>query len=118
MRVVRAGFPAGKDRSEELKPAELFAYRLALQLGYANPDLMLLEMTSSQLGAWQRYYEIEPWGFDVDGLRSGVVAATVANVHRRKGSKAYKPQDFAIKARRQQSADEMITILKGAADGG
>jgi hypothetical protein len=36
--------------------------RLALALGYANPDAMLAEMKPRHLAEWLAFYRIEPWG--------------------------------------------------------
>lgn len=39
-------------------------------------------------------YELEPWGPMRSDLAAGVVASTIANVHRGKDQAAFKPLDF------------------------
>lgn len=40
------------------------------------------------------FYELEPWGSDMEFLRSGIVASTIANCHRDSRKPAFKPKDF------------------------
>jgi hypothetical protein len=47
---------------------------------------------------WIAYSRIEPFGFEMENWRMGLLAATVANsVPRPRGSKALKPEDFLPK---------------------
>lgn len=75
---------------------------------------MLERLTSRQVAEWHEYYNIEPWGWRQDWLRAGLVTATIANVHRKKGKPAIKPEDCipkeieAPKPVRKQTQDEMI----------
>lgn len=39
-------------------------------------------MSAAELGEWFEFFNLEPWGWEADCFRSGIVAATVANVHR------------------------------------
>lgn len=55
---------------------------------------MLAQMSAAQLRGWMAYYNIEPWGEDRGDLRAGIVAATVANAFRKKGSRPMRPADF------------------------
>lgn len=41
---------------------------------------MLGEMTSPQFVEWLAFWDLEPWGTDVEDLRAGAVCATVANM--------------------------------------
>jgi hypothetical protein len=57
------------------------------------------------------YYQLEPFGTEVDMLGHAITSATIANVNRGKNQRAYKPEDFMPdfdKANRTQSTDEMI----------
>lgn len=56
---------------------------------------MLREMSWEQLQYWIAYSEIDPFGEARADLRSGIVAAVVANANRdpNRGS-AYQPKDF------------------------
>lgn len=52
-------------------------------------------MTSAEFSLWWEYAKIEPFGYEIENYRAGVVAATVANVApRKKGAKPLKPSDF------------------------
>lgn len=51
-------------------------------------------LTSEQLTEWQAYYTLEPFGEGEAWLRSGIQSAVVANAHRSKRHRAFKPQDF------------------------
>lgn len=51
---------------------------------------------------WMAYAQHEPFGFEVENFRSGVIAATVANVAPRgRGARALKPSDFYPTGKRQ-----------------
>ena len=43
---------------------------------------MLRSMRPSELGNWLALWQISPWGEDRADLRSGIVASTLANIHR------------------------------------
>lgn len=44
---------------------------------------------------WQAFFELEPWGCEVENWRMGQIASTMVNVTpRTRGAKAYKPTDF------------------------
>ena len=75
-------------------PERRFAFRLALALGAAHPDYVLDRLTSRQLRDWMDFYEVEPWGSDMEFLRSGIVASTIANCHRDSRRPAFKAKDF------------------------
>jgi hypothetical protein len=51
-------------------------------------------MTAQEFGEWLADYRMNPWGDFADDLRAGVIASTIANVHRGKDTAAYKPADF------------------------
>lgn len=40
------------------------------------------------------YYAIEPFGERAEWLRNGILASVIANAHRGKNSKTFKPEDF------------------------
>lgn len=40
------------------------------------------------------YADVEPFGPDADAWRAGIIASTIANVNRKKGSRPFSPQDF------------------------
>jgi hypothetical protein len=85
---------------------------LALGVGRVDVDQMLEEIPSTLLVEWMAFFEIEPWGYDAANWRSGIVSATVANVKRKPGTKAFYPADFMPVRKQQQSPAEMIAALK------
>ena len=57
------------------------------------------------------YYNIEPWGTEPEDLRTGIIAATIANVNRdpQKQRKPFAPKDFMPawdKPRKQEQTPE------------
>lgn len=89
------------------------AYRLALQLGYTNPDAMRANMPYSVWSGWVEYSKLEPFGEERADLRMAQLATLMANAWmRKKGQKPYKIQDFMFdfdgKPRTpQRTADEL-----------
>lgn len=74
---------------------------------------MLKELSSIQVAEWMAYYNLEPFGFTSDWMRTGVVAAMIANVNRKKGAKAAMPEDFVPgKRKKRQSISEQRNVLK------
>ena len=61
------------------------------------------------------YALIERWELEQERRdhRAGIVAATIANVNRRKNSKAYSPADFVPQRRqpRPLDADEQVALV-------
>ena len=55
------------------------------------------------------FYNLEPFGSDAQFLGHAITAATVANVNRGKGKKAFEPKDFMPKfGKKKQSSGEML----------
>lgn len=74
---------------------------------------MLRRMSSRELTEWMAFYALEPFGGDHAYLGDAITASTVANVNRKKGSKATKPGDFIPKFEREaQTVDEMIQVAQ------
>ena len=55
---------------------------------------LLARMDSRELAEWQAYYRLEPFGQERADLRAGIVASTLANIHRDPKRKAFAPEDF------------------------
>ena len=55
---------------------------------------MLAGMSSRQFEEWATLYSQEPWGDWRADLRAGIVASTLANIHRKPKAPAFTPQDF------------------------
>jgi len=52
-------------------------------------------LTDSQLREWYKFYELEPWGSEMEWLRSSIIAAAVTNtIPRKSGAKAVTPADY------------------------
>lgn len=62
-------------------------------------------MSSRELSEWMAYYEVEPFGDERGDLRSGVIAATIANVNRdpKQRKKPYTPLDFMPFAEKKET---------------
>ena len=67
---------------------------MALALGIARIDVLLDQLSATDLAEWMEFYKLEPWGDERADYRAGVVASVVANIHRGKDVKPFKPLDF------------------------
>lgn len=85
---------------------------------------MLMRMSSEEISEWMAFFQVEPFGVDVEMYGPAIVAATIANVNRSKNQKAYSPEDFMPKWQRlgdqgvnhQIQIAEMFTAALGGAD--
>ena len=71
----------------------------------------LLKRTSSrELTEWMAFGQLEPFGSRASYYGQAIIAATVANVYRKKGSKAYTAEDFIPRFTppKAQTTEEMI----------
>jgi hypothetical protein len=86
-----------------------------MKLGYASPARMLQDMRPSELGTWIALYAVDPWGEQRADLRTGILASTMANIHRGKGSQAFSPADFMPRyeasARKDEGNDVAARLL-------
>lgn len=55
---------------------------------------LLSRISSKELTEWMIFYGYEPFGYEAQMLGHGVVASTLANIHRKKSSKSFAPSDF------------------------
>lgn len=51
-------------------------------------------MSASEFAEWIAYSKMFPFGENQDSIRAGTVASAIVNIHRRKGAKALRWQDF------------------------
>ena len=82
-------------------------HRVAALLG-RTVDEARASLSSAQFVDWCAFYSLEPWGFQADAWRMGVVASTVANYSGRV-KKPLKPSDFMPgekRSRRRPLSDE------------
>ena len=68
--------------------------RLALALGFPNPDDMLAGMSSKQFSEWMAYDTLEPFGEIRADIRNAMLCAILVNINRGKNSKPAKLEDF------------------------
>ena len=85
-----------------------FALRLALQLGYANVDAMMREMTAQQFDEWIAYYQIEPFGILAEDALSAHWKAIYVNAHRKKGKQAMKVDKFMLFKEQKKEASALF----------
>ena len=73
-----------------------FAFRLALALGWPDPDAMLDSIPARTFSEWIAYYQLEPFGILAEDAIEAHWKAMYANVHRKRGTSAYKPEKFLL----------------------
>lgn len=76
-----------------------------------SPSEVLDKHTSRELTEWMIYLQMEPAGEERADLRAGIISSTVANAHKGKGGRTFKPQDFMPKFGTQeveQGEEEMM----------
>ena len=74
---------------------------------------MLSRISSRELTEWSIFYQLEPFGNEVNFYGHAITAATIANTHRKKGVKAFKPEDFMpVFEKPEQTVDEQIVFAK------
>jgi hypothetical protein len=62
-------------------------------------DEMLTRISSLELSEWRVYARLYGLRRERADLRAGIVASTLANIHRKKGGKRFAPADFMPKDR-------------------
>jgi hypothetical protein len=56
---------------------------------------MLDEMSESEFRGWTRYFQVEPWGEEMDWYKFGTVSSVLVNINRDpKKTDAFSPEDF------------------------
>lgn len=74
---------------------------------------MLAGLSSSQFDEWMQYAAVEPFGEERGDLRAGIVASVIANVHRRKNARAFRPSDFMPTfERKKMTWQQQMQVLK------
>jgi hypothetical protein len=82
-------------------------HRLALSLGLSNKRAQE-ELSPDEFNSWCAYYQIQPFGEQRQDFRFGMMLSMMANIHRQKGGKSYRPFDFMPWADRpQMTSDQM-----------
>ena len=75
---------------------------MALALGGMTVAELKERMTHAEFIRWIAYSRMEPWGYDMDNWRAGLIASTMANVNRGRKGKSYKPSDFMPQRQKTQ----------------
>jgi len=75
---------------------------------------MLAEMPAKLFMEWQYYFRQRPFGEVAADIRMGILCSLVANMFRKRGKRAAKPEDFMLgeKQRRQQTQQEMLRKMQ------
>lgn len=55
---------------------------------------LLSRISSKELTEWQAFYNLEPFGYEVDMFGPAQVSATLVAINSKKGSKAPQAKDF------------------------
>lgn len=71
----------------------MFLHRYALMIGWPVP-LLKQVMSSRDITEAMAYQTIDPHDQTRADFRAGIIASTIANVNRGKGSKQYNAYDF------------------------
>lgn len=80
---------------------------------------LLARISSRELTEWRAYETITgPLGPPRADLHAGIIAATIANIHRGKGSRALAPGDFIPRWDRRPRTPEELWKLAIAANAG
>ena len=72
------------------------------------------EIDSREFAGWMAFSQLEPFGSEMEDLRAGIIASTVANVFGGKGTR-HKPRDYMPdfdKRKRHMTALEMMAALR------
>ena len=69
-------------------------------------------ISSREFTEWAAFYELEPWGYEVDNYRAGLICATVANAMRGKRGKKFSAADFMPKEIRPQTIEDQYTRMR------
>jgi hypothetical protein len=76
---------------------------------------LLARVSAAELTDWMAYERISgPLGAGRADLQAGIIAATVANVNRAKGKRAYRPDEFIPRFDRPRATtpQQMANFLK------
>ncbi len=52
------------------------------------------KIDSAEFSEWVAYHKIDPFTFDKSEYQLALIAAILMNVHKGKGSKTFRPEDF------------------------
>lgn len=64
-------------------------------------------MSAYEFGQWWALYRADPWGELRADIGSGIVASTLANIHRAQGVQPFGPLDFCPYLKPREAPQEM-----------
>ncbi len=70
------------------------------------------EIDSAEYAEWIAFHSIEPFSYERSENMLCLVAAILANTHRDKGTRAYKPDDFKPQYGRKRVEDSVSIEMK------
>lgn len=73
---------------------------------------LLGRVSSRELTEWMIFYGYEPFGYETELYGSAIVASVLANIHRKKGSKEIKPDDFIPRPKPKDELRLAIGIIE------
>lgn len=85
-----------------------------MALGWPHPDHLLPNLTSAQFAEWEAFFSLEPWGFEMDNFRAGIVASTVANFSQASKRHDFAPRDFMPREPKAPTVADKIRQFFGA----
>lgn len=65
-------------------------------------------MSAAEFGLHLAEYQRQPWGDLVVEMGAGMVASTLANIHRKQGSQPFSPIEFMPFSSRQQESEPEV----------
>lgn len=76
------------------------------------------EISSQEFVLWQAFNRQDPYGQWRADAVGGIIAATIANANRGKGSRSYKPKDFVMEFKPKtkpvpMTAEEISRFMNG-----
>lgn len=71
-------------------------------------------ISSRELTEWAAFLQLEPHGEERADLRAGIIASTIANANKKKGTSPFKPEDFMPKfePQEEQTVEQQMAIAK------
>ena len=76
---------------------------------------LLSRISADEFREWMLLEQIEPFGEQGAYLRAGIIACTLANIHRPKDAPAFKPADFmpiVQEPPKPQTAEQMKAFME------
>lgn len=91
---------------------------LARTLGCTVRELEL-RLTADEFGEWWALYRMEPWGETRSDIAAGMIASTLANIHRKENARPFGPLDFApyLKPREAPVEVDPAAFIEGIRSG-